>query len=297
MRYVLVILLAQTSWLQAGQDASPLTTLPLWPQTSSGVSGAKETDTTTAHDELVGGRPVQRLTGVTAPTIAFHPAPAQNNSGAALVVFPGGGYRILAMDLEGTEVCSWLNSAGINCVLLKYRVPNAGPYPKFSEDLADAQRAVRLTREHAKEWKIDSDRVGVLGFSAGGHLAAVLSNHASEAVYKPADAADQLSALPNFVVMIYPGGLVHAPNLQQLGPEVTPGRDTPPTFLVQAEDDPVHVENTLVYYNALKQAGVRAEMHVFAQGRHGYGLRPTALPVTKWPGLAVEWFHTVGVLH
>lgn len=138
------------------------------------------------------------------PTIAVTRAEAANNTGAAIVVFPGGGYRILAYDLEGTEVCDWLHTIGVTCVLLTYRVPNAGPYPAHSEDLADAQRAVRLTREHAAEWKVDPNRVGVLGFSAGGHLAAVLSNHAGEHVYPAADAADQLSARPDFALLIYP---------------------------------------------------------------------------------------------
>ena len=218
------------------------------------------------------------------------------NKGAAVVVFPGGGYRILAYDLEGTEVCSWLNSTGVNCVLLKYRVPDAGPYPTHAEDLADAERAVRLTRQHAAEWKIDPKRVGVLGFSAGGHLAAVLSNHADVEAYKPIDAADHLSALPDFAVLVYPGGLVHSPALGVLGPEVAPSEKTPPTFLVQAEDDPVHVENSSVYYEALKQVHVPSEIHLYANGRHGYGLRPTKLPVTHWPDLVSKWLDTIGVL-
>ncbi len=291
---LLLLFLTATASLLAGQSATPLVTLPLWPEPAT--AGAHEVDTTKSGDELVGGKRVVRLTGVTSPTIAVYPAPSDHNSGTAVVVFPGGGYRILAMDLEGTEVCHWLNSTGVTCVLLEYRVPDAGPYPQHTQDLADAQRAVRLTREHAVNWKVNNDRVGVLGFSAGGHLAAVLSNHPNESVYKTTDAADQLSARPDFVIMIYPGLLVHPPNLQELGSEVKPLADTPPTFLVQAEDDPVHVENTLLYYAALKQNNVPAEMHVFAQGRHGYGLRPTALPVTKWPALATEWLRTIMML-
>jgi acetyl esterase/lipase len=297
VHFVLPFLIAFSCCLSAGAETNPPLTLPLWPETTATANqAAHETDTTTSGDQLVAGRRVERLTNVTAPNVEYYPAPADHNSGTAVLVFPGGGYRILALDLEGTEVCSWLNSSGISCLLLKYRVPDAGPYPKHSEDLADAQRAVRLTREHAAEWNLRADRIGVLGFSAGGHLAAVLSNHAAEPVYKTIDAADGLSAKPDFVVMIYPGGLVHPPNLGALGEEVTPTSDTPQTFLVQAEDDPVHVENTLVYYDALKHANVPAEMHVYAQGRHGYGLRETALPVTKWPALAITWFHTIGVL-
>ncbi|HEX4773072.1 MAG TPA: alpha/beta hydrolase [Bryobacteraceae bacterium] len=289
MRLCVVPFLLLTALAATGQ-----TVLPLWPGHETGTTGEK--DTTTDKDQLIAGKRVERLTGVTNPTIALYRAAETNNTGAAVVVFPGGGYRILALDLEGTEVCEWLNSIGVTCLLAKYRVPDAGPYPKHSEDLADAQRAVRLTREHAVEWKLDPNRVGVLGFSAGGHLAAVLSNHSTEQVYPAIDAADQLSAHPDFAIMIYPGGIVHPPDLAHIGAEVTPTSSAPPTFLVQAEDDPVHVENTTVYFDALKTAGVAAEMHVYAKGGHGYGLRPTVLPVTKWPELANEWLYTIGVL-
>lgn len=296
MRSLFLPLLLSVSVFAAPRRAAAQTILPLWPASALSSTTVHEADTTTDKDELIAGKRVQRLTGVSNPTIAVYPAPSSNNSGAAVVVFPGGGYRILAYDLEGTEVCDWLNSIGVNCMLLKYRVPNAGPYPAHSEALADAQRAVRLTRQHASEWKLDINRIGVLGFSAGGHLAAALSNHATENIYPPADAADQLSAKPNFALIIYPGGLVHPPERKQLEPGVIPSAETPPTFLVQAEDDPVHVENTLMYYAALKDSKVPAEMHVFAQGGHGYGLRRTALPITRWPALAAEWLHTIGML-
>ena len=281
----------------AFHQASAQEIIALWPGSrGTGASAQKERDTTTDKDHLVADKRVTRLTDVTNPTIAVYRAPEQTTSGAAVIVFPGGGYTHLAYDLEGTEVCQWLNSVGVTCVLLKYRVPNAGPYPKRSEDLADAQRAIRFTRQHAAEWKIDTKRVGVLGFSAGGHLAAVLSNHSEEPAYTSADSADQLNARPDFAIMIYPGGLVHPPDLAKLDAAVTPSAAAPPTFLVQAEDDPVHVENTIDYYQALKNAKVPAEMHVFAQGGHGYGLRPTPLPITHWPRLAAEWLQTIGVL-
>lgn len=274
---------------------SAQTVMPIWPD-KTGPS-PNEKDTTTDKSELIAGRRVQRITGVTNPTMAVYPADASHNSGAAIVVFPGGGYRILAYDLEGTEVCDWLHTIGVTCVLLKYRVPDAGPFPQHTEDLADAQRTVRLTREHAQEWKIDPARVGVLGFSAGGHLAAVLSNHPDQQTYAAMDAADKLSARPDFAVVIYPGYLVRPPNLLQIAPEVMPTAHTPPTFLVQAEDDPVHVENASVYFESLKSVGVPAEIHLYAQGRHGYGLRRTELPITKWPVLAEEWLHTIKVLN
>jgi acetyl esterase/lipase len=274
------------------------TTMPLWPGTPPGApnvaTGQQEQDTTKSTDNMIAGKRVTRIGFVSKPTLAFYPAPAAKNTGAAVVVFPGGAYQILAYDLEGTEVCDWLNGIGVNCALVKYRVPNAGPFPKYTQDLADAQRAVRIVRQQASEWQIDPHRVGVLGFSAGGHLVAVLGAHASDPVYSPIDAADKLDARPDFTLLIYPGYL-ELDDTHTLRPEVKPVALTPPSFLIQAEDDPVKVENAWVYYEALKQAKVPAEMHLFANGGHGYGLRPTKLPITHWPDLAATWLHTLGI--
>lgn len=241
------------------------------------------------------GKPVIRLGNVVTPTLTVY-EPKGYNSGAAVLVFPGGGYKILAIDLEGTEVCHWLNSIGITCVLVKYRVPDTGPYPKSDAALQDAQRAMGLVREHAAEWKIDPKRVGVLGFSAGGHLSAAISTHYEKRLYEPVDAADALSCRPDFAVVIYPGYLAIAEQGMAANPEIHPTADTPPTFLVQAEDDPVHVENAVTYFMELKNAKVPAELHIYSKGGHGYGLRSTELPVTHWPALADTWFHTIGVL-
>lgn len=273
-------------------------TLLLWPGGAPGPQTANgpEHDTTTAKDNLVAGRPLVRLGDVSAPTITLYAAPENNNSGAAVVVFPGGGYQILAIDLEGTEVCDWLNSIGVNCVLLKYRVPGSGPYPKSAAALQDAQRAMGMVREHAAEWKIDAKRVGVLGFSAGGHLAAALSTHFEQRLYPAVDGADQLSCRPDFAIVIYPGYLALAEKNFEFNPDIPVTASVPPTFLVQAEDDPVHVENAVEYFMALKKAGVPAELHVYTHGGHGYGLRPTAMPVTTWPHTAAIWLHTIGVL-
>jgi acetyl esterase/lipase len=213
-----------------------------------------------------------------------------------VVVFPGGGYRFLAIDLEGTEVCDWLNTIGVNCLLLKYRVPDSGPYPKSKAALQDAQRALGLVRLHAAEWGIDPKRIGVLGFSAGGHLSAAISTHFDERLYDPIDDADKLSCRPDFAVVIYPGYL--AREKDNFGPnhDIQPTANTPPTFLVQAEDDWVHVENAMVYYQQLKNAKVSAEMHIYAQGGHGFGLRRTALPITAWPESLETWLRTIKVL-
>jgi acetyl esterase/lipase len=292
------LLAQQPAW----QPAPGHLTMPIWPggapEIASGAksSAAPEVDTTTAKDSLIAGKPVIRLGNVSAPTITLYKP--QNASGAvpAVVVFPGGGYRILAMDHEGTQVCDWLNKAGLTCVLLKYRVPDSGPYPKSPAALQDAQRAVGLVREHAAEWGIDAHRVGVLGFSAGGHLAAALSTHFDQRIYSPVDAADQLSCRPDFAVVLYPGYLALAEQGMAPNPDIHPTAQTPPTFILQTEDDPVHVENSTVYFLALKNAKVPAELHIYAEGGHGYGMRHRDLPVATWPQSVEIWLHTIHVL-
>ena len=272
-------------------------TLPVWPGAAPGQAAnlPAELNATTASDYNPANRPVYRLENVSTPTITLY-KPTVQNSGAAVVVFPGGSYTMLAIDVEGTEICDWLSSEGITCILLKYRVPGTGPYPKSPAALQDAQRAMGLARQHATEWGIDPHRIGVLGFSAGGHLAAAISTHYDKRLYDPIDAADSLSCRPDFAVVVYPGYLALADKNFAPNPEINPTSDTPPTFVVQAEDDPVHVENALVYFQQLKNAKVPAELHVYAQGGHGYGLRRTALPVTTWPQSVVTWLHTIKIL-
>jgi acetyl esterase/lipase len=273
------------------------TTVTLWPKGAPGTqpNPGAEIDTTTATDHTVAGKPIIRLGNVSAPTLTVY-EPQGKNTGAAVVVFPGGGYRILAIDLEGTEVCDWLNSAGITCVLLKYRVPDTGPYPKSSAALQDAQRAFGIVRSRAADWHIDPHRIGVLGFSAGAHLSAALSTHFDQRLYEPMDAADQISCRPDFGVIVYPGYLALSEQNFAPNSEIHVTGQTPPSFVVQAEDDPVHVENSTVYFLALKNAKVPAEMHLYAEGGHGYGLRRTELPVTGWPRLVEAWLQTIHVL-
>jgi acetyl esterase/lipase len=269
----------------------------IWPKGAPGETAAlEEKDTTKPDGQLIAGRRVIRLTDVGNPTIAVYPAPRAKNTGAAVLVFPGGGYNILAYDLEGTEVCEWLNSIGVTGVLLKYRVPARDGTPRRAAPLQDAQRAMGLVRAHAKEWGVNPAQVGVLGFSAGAHLAANLSNHFDKRTYDAIDEADQLSCRPDFAAIIYPGLLTEKNDGQHLAADMTVTANTPPSFLLQAEDDPVHVENSLLYYTALKNAKVPSEMHLFAKGRHGYGLRHTEDPVTDWPKLAERWMQTLGVL-
>jgi len=277
----------------AWEPAPGHVTLPLWPHPQPGVQS--EVDLTTAKDNLVAGKRVVRLTNVSNPTITLY-SPAGKNSGAAVIVFPGGAYHVLAIDLEGTEVCDWLTSVGVTCILLKYRVPDSGPLPKSSAALEDAQRAVGMVRAHAAEWQIDTQRVGVLGFSAGAHLVVALSTHFDKRLYDPIDAADQMSCRPDFAVIVYPGYLALSEQNFAANPEIHATDKTPPTFIVQSEDDPVYVENSTVYFLELKRAKVPVEMHLYAQGGHGYGLRRTELPVTAWPELVQKWMGTIHVL-
>jgi len=290
----LALCLAATVLLLA---AAP-TPMPIWPHGAPGdtpPTGA-EVDTTKPTDGLVAGRRVVRTGNVSTPTITIYRPSKDKDTGAAVVVFPGGGYSILAMDLEGTEVCEWLNSIGVTGVLLKYRVPARAGRPRGAAPLEDAQRAVSLVRSRAAELGIDPKRIGVLGFSAGGHLAAYLSTNFEKRTYLQVDAADNVSCRPDFTLLIYPAYLTVREQGDKISPELTITKDTPPTFLVQAEDDGVRVENSLFYYAALRNAKVAAEMHLYPVGGHGYGLRHTDKLVTTWPARAEEWLRSLGVL-
>ncbi len=278
--------------------AAPSITLPLWEGTAPGETrpiGA-EHDISKAGKELVAGRELIRLANVSRPTIEVRRPAADKDTGAAVVVCPGGGYYILAMDLEGTEVCDWLNSIGVTGVLLKYRVPTREGRARHAAPLEDAQRALSMTRFHAKEWGLDPARIGVMGFSAGGHLAATVSNQYQTRSYPASDAADRVSCRPDFTLLIYPAYLTVPEKSDAVAPELPVSTNTPPTFIVIAQDDPVRVENALGYSAALQKVKVPFELHVFPTGGHGYGLRRTAEPITRWPELAGEWMKARGWL-
>jgi acetyl esterase/lipase len=285
------------SLMACGIYAAPAPPIPLWNGTAPGDKGnlGPEHDSTTARDHLTGGRRVTRIADVSVPSLTLFPAPPDKRTGAAVLVFPGGGYRILAWDLEGTEICEWLNSIGAACVLVKYRVPAREGLPPYAAPLQDAQRAAGMVRAHAKDWAIDPQRIGVLGFSAGAHLSAALSDNSATRSYPRVDAADDVSCRPDFAILVYPGLMV-ADGSDKLGPELQVTAATPPTFIVQTEDDPVRVENSLAYYVALKAAKVPVEMHLYAAGGHGYGLRASPLAVTTWPARATDWLRSLGVL-
>ena len=316
----------QTGW----QPTPGHTQIPIWPSTSAIPDAAPvlgpERVEISKPNELIGGKRTTGVYNVTRPTMTIY-SPTGHNTGAAVVVFPGGGYMMLAIDLEGTEVCDWLVPRGITCVLLKYRVPGnpalypkSGPYPESPMALEDAQRTLGLLRLHAAEYHIDPHRIGVLGFSAGGHLVAAISNHYDHRIYPPIDAADRQSCRPDFAIAIYPGHLAYgsavydaslskskaflpppnnAPAAVQdliLRPDLRVTRNTPPTFLLQNEDDHVdNVDDALSYYIALRNAGVPAELHLYPKGGHAFGLRRTNLPVTAWPQLVDTWLQSIGM--
>ena len=281
-----------------GLASEPARVIELWPKGAPGEKGdlGEERDMTKPSDGLIAGKTVIRLGNVSKPTITIYRPPADKDTGAAVLVCPGGGYHILAMDLEGTEVCDWLNSIGVTGVLLKYRVPKREGLEKHAPALQDAQRALGLVRGHAKEWGIDSQRIGVLGFSAGGHLCATLSCHGETRTYPAADEADQVSCRPDFVVLIYPGGLTVKGEDDKLAPELKVTTSLPPAFIAMAGDDPVRVENAIFYAIALKNVNVPVELHIYPSGGHGYGLRRTKEMVTSWPDRATDWMRVRGLL-
>ena len=241
----------------------------------------------------VGGIKVTRMTDVGEPEITIYPAPSDIASGAAMVVCPGGAYEILAYDLEGTEICDWLNAAGITAVLLKYRVPRRENRPKHEAPLQDAQRAISYVRSNAKKYGIDPDRIGIMGFSAGAHLSAMASTSFNKRTYPAKDDIDKVSCRPDFCLLVYPAYL-DGENFR-VAPEVNVTKEVPPTMLVQAEDDASYVNSSLFYYYALKQAGVPAWMHLYSKGGHGYGLRDTGAMVNEWPDRAEDWFQEIGL--
>ena len=301
MQMIFRLIVAGLCWplvvCNVGRAAVPPEPVLLWPGEAPGEKGGigEEKDSTKPTDGKIAGQRLIRLGNVSKPTLTVYPAPKEKATGAAVVVCPGGGYHILAMDLEGTEVVEWLNSIGVTAVLLKYRVPVRAERPRYEAPLQDAQRAIRLVRARAVEYGLETNRIGIMGFSAGAHLSAVTSCRFDQSAYAPIDAVDQQDARPNFVMLIYPAYLTLDKQIDQIAPELTMTPKTPPTFLVQTEDDPIRVEGSLFYYLALKKAGVRSEMHLYATGGHGYGLRATEENVTKWPGLAQQWLRQLGM--
>lgn len=276
----------------------PSQVIDLWPGDTPGEKEKlpEERNVTKPSDRMVANKPVIRISNVSKPTISIYHPPSNKAIGTAALVFPGGAYNIVAADIEGTEVCEWLNSLGVTAVLLKYRVPRREGLEKHAAPLQDAQRAMSLVRHRASELRIDPKRIGVIGFSAGGHLAAALSTSSEQRTYASVDAADTVNYRPDFALLIYPAYLTLTNNLEKLSPEVQVTTNHPPTFLAMTQDDPLHVENVLFYFLALKQAKIPAELHVFPTGGHGYGLRRTENISATWPDRATDWLRNRGLL-
>ena len=280
------------------RPAAGRTQIPIWPGEAPDLAPVPGPET--ASD---GG-----VTNVTRPTMTVY-SPTGKNTGAAVVVLPGGGFQMLAMDFEGTEICDWLTSKGVTCVLLKWRVPSI-PYVwqcqcrPHNHDLStpsvqDVQRTMRLVRANAAKWGVDPHKIGVIGFSAGGFLVAEISTHFDTPLYQAIDAADRESMRPDFAIAVYPGHLAMKDNDIVLAPEIADHitAKTPPTFLVQNEDDDVDsIEDSLSYYMGLKKAGVPVELHAYAQGGHAFGLRKKTLPVGVWPELVEKWMASIGMI-
>lgn len=274
-------------------------TLTLWPGTPPGdenVTLPPEADLTKPEDALIAGRRIIKLGNVSTPTIEIHRPPADRANGTAIIICPGGGHYILAWDLEGTEVAEWLNSLGVTAVVLKYRVPSrTRETQRWQAAVQDAQRALRLVRAKAADWQLDPNRIGILGFSAGGETAALASLLYETNHYEPVDETDRVSARPNFALLIYTGGLYDAEKKALPGHVVVPA-DAPPFFFAHAWDDRVSVQNALLLGSALKEKGIPASLHLYPTGGHGYGLRRTDEPVTTWPDRAEEWLRHAGWL-
>lgn len=266
--------------------------IDLWPGQAPGEASRKplpaEADQTKPTDNLIAGRRIIKLGNVSKPTLAIYRPEAGKETGAAVVICPGGGHHILAYDLEGTEVAEWLNTFGVTGIVLKYRVPARDPERRWHAAVQDAQRAMSVVRHRASEWGIDPGRIGICGFSAGGETAGRAAILLDQRQYDPADAADKVSSRPDFALLIYPAYFANKEGTK-LRDDLVVTKEVPPTFFVHAFDDPVTAQSTLLLAAELKRVGGSAEVHVFASGGHGYGLRPTDQPVTRWPALAEAW--------
>lgn len=270
--------------------------IDLWPGKPPGEVGQIE-----AEKELEnkpGETRVRRLTNITRPTLTIFRPSKEKDTGASVVICPGGGYYILAWDLEGEEVAQWLNSLGVTGILLKYRVPRR---PGTANDAAppqalmDVQRAVSLVRNRARDWKLDPDRIGLLGFSAGGHLTGWASTNYNKRQYQAIDAVDEVSCRPDFSILIYPWNLI-TKEKTALTKEIPVDSRTPPMFFAHAGDDPVPVENSILLYLGLRKAGVAADLHLYSSGGHGFGLRPSDHPCSNWPKRCEEWLRDRKIL-
>jgi acetyl esterase/lipase len=274
----------------------------LWPGKAPGDVGIKGQETSRIHQSPLVG-PTKLITNVTKPTLTIYRPSSEKNTGTAMVICPGGGYWDLYWELEGEEVAAWLNSVGMTGIILKYRCPRRpgevkgepAPGPQL-----DAQRAVSLVRSRAAEWGIDPRRIGMVGFSAGGHLALATATNFGKRLYEPIDDIDKVSCRPDFAVMCY-SGYLKAKDKDELRPAIHVPPDTPPIFLAHASDDKESYggslsENSALMYLALKRAGVPAELHIYVTGDHDFGVRQNEKLPSSWPQLCVKWLRSQRLL-
>ncbi|HEV8061812.1 MAG TPA: alpha/beta hydrolase [Gemmataceae bacterium] len=285
MLFLAAFLISSQTASAHAADQPPV--LPLYPGAVPGEAAP------IAAEVIKGEQGKRQISNVSQPNITVYLPPKEKNTGAAIVIAPGGGYSILAIDHEGYDVAKWLNSIGVAGIVLKYRVPKRSEHP--SRPLMDAQRAMSIVRSKAGEWHIDPKKIGLMGFSAGGHLAAVASTSSDKRAYPSIDAADQVGCRPDFSVYIYPGGIFQ-PGSEKLIPQIQVSKESPPAFLAVASDDRGSSDQTVQLYLALKHAGVPAELHVFATGGHGFGIFPGKLPANRWPARLEEWLQARKIL-
>ena len=272
--------------------AEPLPEIQLW---AGEVPGEKAQKVGEEKVEDKNNDGILRTSNVSKPTITVYPAPEGKANGAAVIIAPGGGYSILASKHEGCDVCSWLNEMGVTAVLLKYRVPRRKSLEKHHAPMQDAQRAMSLVRSRAEEWKIDPKRIGMLGFSAGGHLTATLLTSDGSVSY-PKEEVDQHSPIPDFGLLVYPAYLKSKEDPNQLVKEVSVDEKTPPTFVVVAHGDKKYVEGSALYYLAMQRAGAECELHIYGKGGHGFGMKEISERVGEWKTQAGGWMKEMGYL-
>jgi acetyl esterase/lipase len=278
-----ISLLALAPILQAAEPFE----IKIWPDGAPDeVEGIEKRKKPTTDD----GSTV-RIAYVDEPTLTVYKAAQPNGTG--VVICPGGGYGILAWNKEGTEIAEWFNSIGVTAAVLKYRVPRRDSETPHPWPLQDARRAMRVVRQHADDWGISKDKLGVLGFSAGGHLSIMLASHWATDDYPAVDEADKLSAEPNFVIPIYPAYLGDKGDREKLSPLVKVTKDTAPTFIAITHDDSDRAIYAALLYVELNRAKVPAELHIYTKGGHGYGLRPSDHPVSSWPQRCEEWLRAM----
>lgn len=273
------------------EEAKPALVEPIWPGKPPGETKElpPEENVTKPGQKDAGGKPIIRLTNVSIPTVSLYRPAKEHDTGTAIIICPGGAHRILAFNHEGTEVAEWLTTLGVTGIVLKYRVPTRTPDDKpWLAAVQDAQRAVSLVRSKAKEWELNPQRIGILGFSAGGETAG-LTSYFADRQYEPVDEIDQVSFRPDFTLLIYPAYFEKKGEPTKIREDVTITKNAPPTFLVHAWNDPVTVFSSLHIATELRKAGVPTELHIYAAGGHGYGMRDTGHDVNTWPQRAADW--------